>query len=71
MHLLDAKTTKENAGATYTALLDQCDAILTGMEPGEDTLELFKTPFVENFEPEVLRDRLSRGMLPSRRARLR
>jgi hypothetical protein len=75
-YFLDAKIAKENAKESakmmYTTLLVQCDNILEDNEPNEVALALFKEPFVDNFQPEeVLQRRLSPGMLPSRRARLR
>jgi division protein CdvB (Snf7/Vps24/ESCRT-III family) len=68
-HLVNEKVAKESAETVYMALVDQCDDILMGIEPDQDDLELLKEPFVNNFQPEeVLRNRLSGGMLPFRRA---
>jgi hypothetical protein len=70
--LVNENVAKESGKRTYRALLHRCDYILIGIEPDEDDLELLKEPFVDNFQPEeVLRNRLSRVMLPFRRARLR
>ena len=70
-HLENDLVAKESDSGIYACLIDACDDILMGIVPDEDVLEFLRDPFEDYFQPEeVLRNRLSGGMLPFRRVRL-
>ena len=65
-HLVNDLVAKEGSGGIYTNLIVACDVICMGILPDEDVLAILRDPFVDFFQPEeVLRNRLSGGMLPS------
>ena len=63
--LLDEKFAKGTTEFGYTVLLDGCNTILTGENPTQSVLALFKVHFADHFESEeVLRSRVGQGVLP-------
>lgn len=62
--LLDERVAKRCAKVRYLALQKGCDDILTEEDPTHSVLALFKAPFAVFESEEVLRSRISAGVLP-------